>query len=114
MPTLQNMAVDRPQSAKGLRFLVAFQAALAAIVLVGALAYPQAGATALAIPIGTPASTGGLGWLDDAQIVGTAGPRSHLLVRAGSNSTALAALASGWLLLHVPMSLCGKSRPRRT
>lgn len=108
------MAVDRPQSAKGLRHLVAVQAVLAAIVLIGAIAYPQAGATALAIPISTPAATRGLGWLSDAQIVGAAGPQARLLVRARSNNTALAALASGWLLLHVPMSLCGKSRPRRT
>ncbi len=112
------MAIDRPQSGQGLRFLVAFQAGLAAFVLLGAVAYPQAGATALAIPLaipsGPPASDGGLDWLGDAQIVGIAGPQSHLLVRARSNGTALSALASGWLLLHVPMTLCGNDRPPRT
>ncbi len=107
------MAVDRPQFGQGLRFLVTFQAGLAAFVLLGAVAYPQAGATALAIPLAPPASAGGLDWLGDAQIIGVAGPQSHLLVRARSNGTALAALASGWLLLHVPMTLCGNDRPPR-
>lgn len=108
------MAVDQPRPAKGGHRIIAVQAVLAVFVLIGSLTYPQAGATALAIPIGPSASARGLGWLDDAQIVGDAEARSHMLVRAGSNGTALAALTSGWLLLHVPVSLCGASRSRRT
>lgn len=86
------------------------QAMLGAFVLFGAIAYPQAGATALAIPV----TARDLRWLGDAQIVGQSGRGAGMLVRAGSDGTALAALASGWLLLHVPMTLCGQNRPRRT
>ena len=70
--------------------------------------YPRTGQAGLLLSM-TPHATGeALAWLrgDSATLLGAARDGRHFVVRINSDTTALRALAHGWLLIATPDTAC--------